>query len=63
MGKNKYFSKCIICHHDPSIPGEGMCAFCKHDWRKRKQNKLKQQKTQYSVENYQNICNSQLIKI
>ena len=65
MGMNKYFSKCIICHQDPSIPGEGMCTFCKDDWRKKRTIfKLKHQKTQYSVENYQkNICNSQLIKI
>ena len=62
---NKYFSKCIICHHDPSIPEEGMCEFCKDDWKKKRIIfKLKQEKKEYSVENYQkNICDSQLIKI
>jgi recombinational DNA repair protein RecR len=65
MGMDQYFSKCIMCHNDPSIPGEGMCEFCKDDWKKKRIIfKLKQQKKAYSVENYEkNIYNSQLIKI
>ena len=51
MGMKEYFSKCIICHQDPSIPGEGMCGFCKDDWRKKRLLKLKKQKTEYCLEN------------